>query len=304
MTSANFSGADLDQLRALSARLKAQSGKMREIANSSTFALQAAEWTGGEIDAIRDQWRRNSVPTIMRLAEALDELGSDLDQHMLEQERASGGGASGPWSDFIDMIRRSIDKFIGGIVGPGPGGEAGPSGPGPHPREQDTGGDTDEGNSPPQGGSDSSRPEPSQEAFDRRAGGNPAFGPGGQFDGQCTSWVHFRRNQLGLTSPIRWEDGGFVGTGGSQLTQIADPVSGAVGSFPGNTHTFIVEGVSTAEPRTITVSEMNVGPMVNAARSETSGLGTVSTDTYTETAPGSGVWRNSNGVERRLSFAN
>ena len=124
MTSANFSGADLDQLRALSARLKAQSGKMREIANSSTFALQAAEWTGGEIDAIRDQWRRNSVPTIMRLAEALDELGSDLDQHMLEQERASGGGASGPWSDFIDMIRRSIDKFIGGIVGPGIGGRA------------------------------------------------------------------------------------------------------------------------------------------------------------------------------------
>lgn len=118
MNTQSFSGADLDQLRVLSARLKSQSGKMREVANSSTFALMAAEWSGGEIDAIRDQWRRNSMPTITRLADSLEQLGSDLDQHVAEQERVSGGGGSGGIGGFFEGIRQSIERFMLGLVGP------------------------------------------------------------------------------------------------------------------------------------------------------------------------------------------
>jgi len=146
MNSQNFSGADLDQLRALSARLKSQSGKMREVANSSTFALMAAEWTGGEIDAIRDQWRRNSLPTITRLADSLEQLGSDLDQHVAEQERVSAGDSGGPLGNLIDWIRRSIDKFIVGIIGASP--VESPRAPTPGAPEGGGGGDGSQGGAP------------------------------------------------------------------------------------------------------------------------------------------------------------
>lgn len=120
MSSPSFSGADLDQLRALSARLKSQSGKMREIASSSTFALTTAEWSGAEIDAIRDQWRRSSLPTLTRIADSMEQLGSDLDAHLLEQERVSGGGlsVSGSFSSGVmERLQRSFDGFVAGIVG-------------------------------------------------------------------------------------------------------------------------------------------------------------------------------------------
>lgn len=131
-----------------------------------------------------------------------------------------------------------------------------------------------------------------QHAYDSRSSGTtPAyFMPGGEGHGQCTSWVNFRREQLvqdGLISgpvPTSWQEGHFYPGPVS-----SDPTPYAVGSFTNGNHTFVVESVSDGSPRTISISEMNVGKMVNPALSQTTGLGTVSTATYTEVS--AGVWK-------------
>jgi surface antigen len=123
---------------------------------------------------------------------------------------------------------------------------------------------------------------------------NPAFAPGGAYDGQCTSWVNFRREQLvheGVISgpaPTSWNGTHFYPGSVSQ-----DPSPYAVGSFAGGGHTFVVESVGAGSPRTISISEMNVGAMVDSANSRTTGLGHVSAATYTEIS--AGVWKKSPG---------
>lgn len=123
-----------------------------------------------------------------------------------------------------------------------------------------------------------------QTGFDSRGNGdvtNAAFGRGGDFDGQCTSWVNYRRAELDIGPvPIRWNNGSFY-----PGAVTADPSVGAVGSIPG--HTFIVESVGESSgQRSIVISEMNVGAWVDKPNLITTGLGQVSTATYTEVSPG------------------
>lgn len=110
-----------------------------------------------------------------------------------------------------------------------------------------------------------------QQAFDQRGPGgvsNPAFAPGGKYDGECTSWVNFRREQLDLpVVPIRWEANGNFYPGEVTST----PTPGAVGSYAG--HTFIVESVNSGPPQSISISEMN--------NSYLGGHGQVNLDTFT-----------------------
>jgi len=113
-----FSGADVAQLRQLAARMNAQSGKLDEIVNSSNVALMLAEWTGNDIDAIRNNWRRGSLPTLKNLATALHEASVALERNAKEQERVSGGSAPG-WADnIIENIRRTVEGLFGRVLGP------------------------------------------------------------------------------------------------------------------------------------------------------------------------------------------
>ena len=152
---------------------------------------------------------------------------------------------------------------------------------------------------------------PSQASFDaRKNDGVGVFAPGGDLAGQCTSWVHFRRAELGLPSPIRWVGDEFVGGADRALVASSVPSPGAVGSYdnPGNSpqHTFIVENVNEGNPKTINISEMNYGTYPNEAAKalqQTTGYGQVHTDTYSETSPGSGVWRTGAGAEHKFTFA-
>jgi surface antigen/uncharacterized protein YukE len=128
-----------------------------------------------------------------------------------------------------------------------------------------------------------------QRDFDSRHG-NASFAPGGSYAGQCTSWVNFRREQLhaeGLVSgpvPTSWKGGHFY-----PGTVSLEPTPYAVGSFSGGGHTFVVESISEGSPRTISISEMNVGKMVDVDRLETKGLNHVSTATYADL--GNGQWQ-------------
>lgn len=144
-----------------------------------------------------------------------------------------------------------------------------------------------------------------QAAFDKRGGG--PFGPGGDFAGQCTSWVNFRRQELidsgmlpdGSRVPINWKGTNSFFDGAAVSP---DPTQYAVGSFDG-AHTFIVESVGSGDPQTISVSQMNVGsapdPKVPWV---TTGLGVVSTDTWTLVDKSSNTWHSSISGNHVLTF--
>lgn len=293
--SSGFSGADVAQLRGLSRKLKVQAGKIREIANSSSAAIAYASWTGNEIESIRSKWKRESYPTLKGLADSLDQLAIELERNATQQETASGAASGANGGNLIDDFRRKLDDFIGGIVGgvvngwtTGPGDSdepkaeqpVAPHAPTPDPEamehEQEKG--LDPGPAP-FNISDAQR--------DYNAGGftNQYFAPGGGGEGQCTSWVNFRRKQLGYDPvPIAWKGESFYP---GEVT--TNPTTGAVGSFSG-AHTFVVEQVSQTEPRTIVVSEMNVGKRVPGQPEYiTEGQFKVSTATYSEISPGQ--WR-------------
>lgn len=294
MVNSGFSGADVTQLRALGARMKVQSSKLREIATSSTVALMAAEWAGNDIDAIRSNWRRSSLPTIDRLADILHDMSVELEGQAHSQEEASGGttaGSSGSWLDGIrDWFERTLPRFLTPFLG-SPSHPSDPSGPQVQP-----------GHVSPDAAEQPARPvedpepriEPvtdagqAQSQFDSRGTAgvtNSAFGPGGRYDGECTSWVNFRRKELGLEPvPIAWNGGSFYPGSVSP-----EPTPGAVGSWPAagdhSQHTFIVESVNDGPPKTMTISEMN--------NSYLGGKGEVNLDTFTYDE-GSGQWTSRN----------
>ena len=124
---------------------------------------------------------------------------------------------------------------------------------------------------------------PSQSDFDLRTLPYGDLSPGGANDGQCTAWVAFRRDQLGL--PPAPHGKGLDGEQWAQSmpTQLQSPVAGAVGSSPN--HTIIVESVNEGPPRSIQISEMN--------NSYLGGEGKVNTDSYTFD-PTTGLWKSPN----------
>ena len=140
-----------------------------------------------------------------------------------------------------------------------------------------------------------SQPAVSQDAYDHRHGA-ALTAP----EGWCTSWVQFRRDQLGL--PVPHGQGGAMA--GSLASQSTSPSLGAVGSWgPGTAkdagHTFVVEGISDGNPRSVTISEMNSGsgphPWQDKAEGITNNFDKVTTQVYTEVPPaGSGKWRDGN----------
>lgn len=315
MANSGFSGADVTQVRALGARMKVQSSKLREIATSSTVALMAAEWTGNDIDAIRNNWRRSSLPTIDRFADILHEMSVELEGQARAQEEVSGGatgGGTGSWLDGIrDWFERTLPNLFVPFLPGGPGhlGDSSPTVPA----------DGDRSATPvapvvtePQGnhqvgsvGVGSLQPPYNQDAYNTRGSTgdyNRSNGPGQDYDGQCTSWVNFRRLQLDLPEPV----GGHGGQTAFRLgSQSADPSLGAVGSYSeGNYgHTFIVEEIKSGTyPRSFVVSEMNVGEMVDAKRAITTGWGKVSTATYVEVAPGQWQKDGNVGPVRSITF--
>jgi surface antigen len=308
-----FSGADVEQLRALGSRMKVQSAKLREIANSSTFALMAAQWTGNNIDAVRNNWRRQSLPTITGLADALHEMSVQLEKNAADQERVSGGGSPVDIDRWIGEWRHKIEDFLEGIVGVLPKFFFPAGGDGHGQNQEGVGGPGHEPIQPPiavpatpqipRPGDVSgalSDPPPSQEAYDSRAG-NMYQGSNGTWystpNGQCTSWVQFRRDQLDLAIP----HGNGGATAGSLAAHGTSPTLGAVGSWGAGTdsdpgHTFIVEGITPGNPRTITISEMNS----NDPNNPNDGFGRVSSATYKEVSEG--VWTDQFGHRRNVTF--
>ena len=85
----SFSGADVEQLRALATRIERQSSKLREIASSSTAALMVAAWTGANIDQLRAEWKLSSKPQLLAAAADFAHIALQLRRQADEQAAAS-----------------------------------------------------------------------------------------------------------------------------------------------------------------------------------------------------------------------
>jgi surface antigen len=259
-----FSGADVAQLRALSSRISTQSEKLREIAASSTVALMVAEWTGNDIDAVRSNWRRGSLPTINALAGALREMSAELDKHAAEQERVSGGSSASGRS-WIDGIRDWISNWFEKLLVPGGPPKFGSGTPrdgggGNTNEDNDSGTDKDAVPVPPV------NPAPPRFDRDELQRDYDAWRNDGTWKskdlGWCTSWVEFRRESMDPPRSVPGGNGGLMAPHSGN-----GPTPGAIVSFPnyGTTNTWdpghvgIVEAVKGSDPPSFVISEMNAG---------------------------------------------
>ncbi len=111
-----ISGADVEQLRALAARLDQQSAKLREIASSSSAAILVAEWTGAEIDLLRSDWSQKAKPSILSVSGALGELAHDVRRHAEQQREASAGASGTTARDSRPSVESAPDNVRGVIA--------------------------------------------------------------------------------------------------------------------------------------------------------------------------------------------
>jgi len=247
-------GMDVEAVENVGRQLKQSAASVDTIVGTldRTVSGLSSVWEGPDAQRFAQSW-----PTFRKSLLAAQASVAGLGQSALNNasEQREASGAKGPGGSSSEQLSTPPS------VHPGLGSSSGTE----HSQSFDAAGE--------------------QAAFDGRGGG--PFGPGGDYAGQCTSWVNFRREQLvqeGLIPgpvPTRWHDGAFYPGSVSQ-----DPTPYAVGSFANGGHTFVVESVGEGSPRTIAVSEMNVGQWTNKAALETTGLNHVSTATYTELSPG------------------
>ena len=296
-----FVGADTGQLRELADLMAKRADELSgDLVSNVSGRLSCTPWKGPDRQQFEDQWNRQLIQLIRNVAKALEEAAKAARKNAEDQDRASDGdnGFGDLGGGLADLARKFTKLFE-------PNGTVEPSGGSGTP--QSSGGQS-EGNgssASPSEGAGKSAPvgdfdlnKANQEYGNRTADDftNSYFAPEGPGDGQCTSWVNYRRKELGLDAPIRWNGDTTIFYSGPVSN---DPTVGAVGSQPG--HTFIVEKVSTGSgPRQITISEMNNGSWVDRANFITTNLGTVTTAVLTEVSPG--VWRRPNGALVNVNF--
>lgn len=94
-TMRGFVGSNPDELERLAVLVKDEASKMRDVVSSSTWAIRISEWTGNRIDALRSEWSRESRPALLRVADQLEALASELEKNARQQRDASGSATSG-----------------------------------------------------------------------------------------------------------------------------------------------------------------------------------------------------------------
>lgn len=99
MTTTSFSGADVDQLMATAAACTHGAETLVGVANRTTLALCVhLTWHGPDADAMRAQWREETLPAIVSVATRVREAGLHLvreAQQQLDTSAAGTGAAAG-----------------------------------------------------------------------------------------------------------------------------------------------------------------------------------------------------------------
>ena len=245
-------GMDVDQVTAAGNALKQRAADIDALVSKIDGIVRSMPgvWDGPDAQQFMNEWWPEHKKTLVAASSHVAGLGQSALNNAAEQSEASGTGGAASMTGFSTMPAHVS-------ANPPGGGGIDPTAP--------------------------LAPPPSQDAFNARQGSYGDLSPGGANDGQCTSWVAFRRDQLGL--PPAPHGRGFDGEQWAENmpTQLETPIPGAVGSSPN--HTFIVEAVQPGPPVKIEISEMN--------NSYLGGAGKVNTDTYT-LDPATGLWKSPN----------
>jgi surface antigen/uncharacterized protein YukE len=249
-------GMDADLVAQAGKALKDRAGEIDALVAKLDAIVRSIHgvWEGPDSDQFVNEWWPEHKKTLVAASSHVSGLGQSALNNASEQRDASHAGGSGAAPNHSDTGTPSAQPPA---------------------------------TSTPQSQGGPLSPPPSQDAFNARGGGYGDLSPGGANDGQCTSWVAFRRDQLGLTQPP-------VGYNGGQWADVMPakleaPVPGAVGST--DNHTFMVEAVRGGPPMSIDISEMNFGqPVPGQPPWVTTGLGQVHTDTY-NFDPSTGLWK-------------
>ncbi|MCE3244429.1 MAG: hypothetical protein K0S72_552 [Arthrobacter sp.] len=82
-------GADIAQLKDLSAKLQAGARELENQKNMLGRALQNTDWKGPDADQFRNEWNTNHSNALTRVAQALEEAGKQANRNASQQEEAS-----------------------------------------------------------------------------------------------------------------------------------------------------------------------------------------------------------------------
>lgn len=275
-------GMDVDAVESIARSIQGDADRLGQLtANVEALVRKLPGlWDGADASRFVQQWWPQHRKTLTAVQESVRGLGQSALNNAAEQRQASNA-SGGPKTSSSGAASASAPDS----------GTTSPASTGSHSVASGQLGSTDVGRV--------SSPPPSQQAYDSWA--NPVYGPNGEYGKYCTAWVQFRRAELGL--PLPTGNGGQ--TAGSLASQSETPSLGAVGSYYNGAgdhygHTFIVEGISSVSPRTIEISQMNVGKMVNEKDAITTGFGQVQTGSLVEVAPGR--WRDSFGTVHTINF--
>ncbi|BDZ39625.1 CHAP domain-containing protein [Microbacterium suwonense] len=258
-------GADVAQLRTLAAQFDRRAQELDAGRMTVGNAIRISAWVGPFAADFRVQWDSEHSRRVHDAASRLRDAAQKLRANADEQERASAADGSGTRVSPAPAPRPSD----GGVV-PGYSGTTRPADPKPNPEAHV--GDTAPGVTEPLSAG--------RVGYVKAIGAPDDHIDGmGAYAGECTSWVAWRRKELGL--PWRPNDhsgtgNGFEMAGRMGGTTTTPPSLGAIVSSgstsPG--HVMIIEEIY--RDGSFRVSEMNVVPP--GSKSYQPVLGTVRTD--------------------------
>lgn len=239
-------GMNLEQVEELGRFLQGRAGELDRISAEVDAKVRASSWLGSDADTFRNDWWPAHRKHLVHVGETVRGFGQSALNNASEQRAASDEAAT--------------------VAGPG-GSIAAP------PPVATAPGSTSESSGGGQPGAasgmlpGSNRTIAEMDASFRRimVGTLAPYGPGGDFEYQCTAWANFRWRELGYDGPlISGHGGAMAGNAPGDLSPTAS--LGAMASYGAGTpgspgHVMIVEELhgGGAAPQRIRVSEMNVG---------------------------------------------
>lgn len=82
-------GADVQQLRSLSAQLNNKAGEIESILSTLTGALNGTQWVGNDATAFRNDWSGHHTAALKQVANALRDAATKAQQNASQQEQTS-----------------------------------------------------------------------------------------------------------------------------------------------------------------------------------------------------------------------
>jgi uncharacterized protein YukE len=92
----SFYGADVEQLRALSAELRQRSEELEAILARLSSRIEHVAWRGPDADRLRSEWQGSHVVAVRRAVRLLQDASGQALDNARQQDETSRGRAGSP----------------------------------------------------------------------------------------------------------------------------------------------------------------------------------------------------------------